>query len=245
MSTTLSLKRRIRDGEIVVGLRASLGMSRRQVEDMWAKGPYDFLHIDGQHVAYCEDQLVAFCALAEDLNIPVQFRIPHTRHTYLIGRYLDLGPTAIMVPEVEYEATVDEAIAYAYYPQVGRRSWGGAARVGVRAQGGQADRLSYAAWWNETVVLTLQLESVTAITNAGRLAKPGVDLLAFGPNDLQFSLEGHPEYPLRTVDECMRNVAAQLTGTGVRLAMGTTTLPSERDKYLEMGVTVFQEMPKS
>jgi 2-keto-3-deoxy-L-rhamnonate aldolase RhmA len=244
MSTTLSLKQRIRAGEVVVGLRATLGMSRSQVEDIWAGGSYDFLHIDGQHVAYGEDQLVAFCALAEELNIPVQFRIPHTRHAYLIGRYLDLGPTAIMVPEVEDEATAAEAVAYAYYPQVGRRSWGGAARLGVRAQGGQADRLSYAAWWNETVVLTLQLESVTAITNARRLAKPGVDLLAFGPNDLQFSLEGHPDYPLRTVDACMRNVAAQVAGTGVRLAMGTTTLPGERDKYLEMGVTVFQELPK-
>jgi 2-keto-3-deoxy-L-rhamnonate aldolase RhmA len=244
MSTALSLKQRIRDGEVVVGLRAAVGMRRSQVEDIWAGGAYDFLHIDGQHVAYCEDQLVAFCALAEDLNIPVQFRIPHTRNTYLIGRYLDLGPTAIMVPEVEDEATAAEAVAYAYYPQVGRRSWGGAARVGVWAQGGQADRLTYAAWWNNTVVLTLQLESVTAITNARRLARPGVDLLAFGPNDLQFSLEGHPEHPLRTVDDCMRNVAAQLAGTGVRLAMGTTTLPTERDKYREMGVTVFQELPK-
>lgn len=238
-----SLKARIGNGETVVALRASLAMNRSQIEDAWANGAYDFLHIDGQHTAFSEDQLVTFCAAAEELNIPVQFRIPHTRQAYLIGRYLDLGPTAIMVPEVEDEAVADEAIAYAYYPQVGKRSWGGVARLGVRAQGGQADRLPYATWWNETVVLTLQLESVTAITNARKLAKPGVDLLAFGPNDLEFSLERHPEYPLRTVDACMRNVAAQVQGTGVRLAMGTPTRPDERAPYLAMGVTVFQELP--
>ena len=30
-------------------------------------------------------------------------------------------------------ATVDDAIAYAYYPQKGRRSWGGTARRGLRS----------------------------------------------------------------------------------------------------------------
>ena len=59
--------------------------------------------------------------------------------------------------------------------------------------------------------------------------------------DLTFSLEGHPSYPLQTVEDCMRNVAEQLKGTGIRLAMGTGTKPGERDKYLEMGVTLFQE----
>jgi hypothetical protein len=39
----------------------------------------------------------------------------------------------------------------------------------------------------------------------------------------------------------MRHVAAQLEGTGIRIAMGTGTKPEERDKYLEMGVTLFQE----
>ncbi len=39
----------------------------------------------------------------------------------------------------------------------------------------------------------------------------------------------------------MRNVADQLQGTGIRLAMGTGTKPAERDKYIEMGITLFQE----
>ena len=79
------------------------------------------------------------------------------------------------------------------------------------------------------------------MTNVRKLAKPGVHVVTFGPNDLSFSLDDHPEYPLRTVDDCMRNVAAQLAGTDVRLAMGTDTQPEERDKYLEIGITLFQE----
>ncbi len=66
-------------------------------------------------------------------------------------------------------------------------------------------------------------------------------MVTFGPNDLLFSLEDHPDYPQQNVDDCMRNVATQLADTRIRLAMGTATTPEERDKYLEMGITLFQE----
>lgn len=244
MSTSASLKQRIRAGDTIVALRVPVEIERSSLEAALSKGTYDLLYIDGQHTAFSEAQLVAFCAIAEELELPVQFRIPHTRHTYLIGRYLDLGPTSILVPEVESEATVDEAIAYSYYPQVGQRSVGGVARRGVKARGGQVDRLEYAAWWNDIMVLAIQLESVEAILNARQLAKPGVDVIAFGPNDLQFSLEAHPHFPLNTVDACMRHVAEQCKGTQIRLGMAVTTEPEEREKYLEMGITLFQESPR-
>ena len=241
MPTEASLKQRIRNGETIVALRVSINIGRGRLEEALAKGTYDLLYVDGQHTAFSDDQLVQFCAMAGELDLPVQFRIPHTRQAYLIGRYLDLGLTGILVPEVMDEATVDEAIAYCYYPQMGRRSWGGIARRGAQ---GNVDRLEYAKWWNNTAVLAIQFESVEAIINARKLAKPGVDYVAFGPNDLQFSLEGHPEFPLRTVDACMRNVADQLKGSGIRLGMAVITTPNERDKFLDMGITLFQEAPQ-
>lgn len=242
MSNTSTFKQRVRAGEVVVALRVLLTISRADLEAALAKGSYDFLYIDGQHTPFSDDQLIQFCAMAEALDLPVQFRIPHTRQAYLIGRYLDMGPTSMMVPEVETLATVEDAVAFAYYPPAGVRSWGGAARR--QAPGGVSDRRAYADWWNETVVLTLQLESVNAISNARRLIRPGVDALAFGPNDLEFSLEMYPDYPLRTVEACMRNVAAQVQGTGVRLSMAIPTTEAEREHYLDMGVTIFQELPK-
>ena len=39
----------------------------------------------------------------------------------------------------------------------------------------------------------------------------------------------------------MRNVVAQLADTDIRVAMGTGTRPEERERYLEMGITLFQE----
>jgi 2-keto-3-deoxy-L-rhamnonate aldolase RhmA len=244
MPDTKNLKQRIRDGQVVVALRVSIDIERARLEEALGKGDYDLLYVDGQHSAFSDELLVTFCAVAGDLGLPVQFRIPHTRHTYLIGRYLDLGLSALLVPEVVDVASVDEAITFAYYPQVGRRSWGGAARHGLEKFAAPLDRLEYAEWWNGHVVLAIQFESVQAIDGARALARPGVDYVAFGPNDLSFNLESHPRYPLQSVDDCMRNVAEQLCGTGIRLGMAVTTTPDERDRYLDMGITVFQEAPR-
>ena len=250
MPPTHSLKQRLHAGEIVVALRVPIEIERGALEDALGKGDYDLIYLDGQHSPWTEFRLVEFCNLAEELGLPVQMRIPHTRHTYLIGRYLDMGLGGILVPEVEQEATVEEAIDCAYYPQFGKRSVGGAHRYGLSGrsiEGGipvAPGRVAYGAWWNEQVILGIQLESVAAIDGAGALAKPGLDYMAFGPNDLMYSLEGHPHYPLRTVDDCMRNVAQQLEGTGVRLGMAVMTEPDAREKYIEMGITVFQEGPR-
>lgn len=243
MTNKKTLRQRIRDGEVLVALRGSLHTTKSELADIWATGRYDYIWIDGQHTAFTEESLVAYCTAAEELDIDVQLRIPHTRHAYLVGRYMDLGCSAVLVPEVMEEETVDDALAYTYYPQIGRRSWGGEARRGVRGVAKGMDRLEYAAWWNDYVILSIQVESVEAVTNIQKLAKPGVSVVTFGPNDLSFNMEGHSEYPLTNVHDCMRNVAAQLDGTGIRLAMGTGTKPEEREEYLQMGVTLFQEDP--
>ncbi len=235
------LKQRIKNGKVVVALRIPIDTERSRLEDALAKDTFHLLYVDGQHSAFSEDQLVTLCATAENMGLPVQFRIPHTRQAHLVGRYLDLGLSAILVPEVVEQATVDDAVAYSYYPQVGLRSFGGSTRHGLKGWGGNVDPLAYAKWWNDYVVLAIQLESVEAISNARRLAKNGVDYVAFGPTDLRLSLAGHPNYPLQTVDACMQNVAEQLQGTGIRLGMAVTTVPEERDKYLEMGITIFQQ----
>ena len=105
-----SLKQRIHAGEIVVGVSAPLDSDKSRLESILSKDTYSFLTIDSQHSPYNEEKLVTFCATAQELGMPVQFRIKNTRHAYLIGNVLDLGPAAIEVPLVEDEAVVDEAL---------------------------------------------------------------------------------------------------------------------------------------
>lgn len=241
MPESVSLKQRIHQGETIIGVSVPVDIARTQLEHILSRDTYGFVSIDSQHSPYNEERLVAFCAMAVEVGIPVQFRIKHPRHAYLIGNILDLGPWGIEVPLVEEETIVDEALAAFYYPQVGKRSWGGAARYGIQ---GREGRLEYAEWWNHTGLLCLQMETIRAVTNARRLAKPGVDCLTWGPSDLSFDLEAQPLHPFRTVDDCLRYVLKQLQGTDVRISFRSYS-PDLRNKYLDMGVTVLMERPKS
>ncbi len=235
----LSLKRRINAGETVVGVSAPVSSDAAALRAVLDSGEYDFVSTDSQHSAYNEDRLVSFCEAAADLDAPVQFRIKHTRHTYLIGNVLDLGPTCVEVPQVETEETVDDAVANFYYAPQGVRSWGGAHRVNFDAS---VDHRKYRKWWGETGVLWAQIESVASVTASRRLAKPGVDCLSFGPMDLTISLEGHPGHPFKTVDDCVKHTVEQLHGSGVAVCFRIPG-PEQRQKYIDMGVTVLLESP--
>lgn len=234
------LKQRIRDGELLIGVSVPITATRAQLEDILSRDDYAYVSVDSQHGPYHEERLVAFCAIAEELDVHVQFRIKHTRHTYLVGNILDLGPCGVEVPQVETEATVIEAVDYFYYPQKGIRSWGGAARRGVAAR---SDRLDYAAWWNNYGVLWMQIESISAVTNAHKLAKAGVDCLSWGPADLAFNMEAQPNHPFQSDDDCVRYVLRQLADTDVKLAYRNYD-PALRNKYVDMGITVLLERPR-
>ena len=93
-----TLKQRIHDGEHIYGVSVPVSSDRDGLKAILDQDDWDFVSADSQHSAYNEERLVAFCELADEFDIPVQFRIKHTRNAYLIGNYLDLGPSGIEVP---------------------------------------------------------------------------------------------------------------------------------------------------
>ena len=98
-----SLKQRLHRGENLIfeAVQEPLTADADQLAKIAKVGTADIFSIDAQHAPYDEESLVSFCAAAAQVDVPVQLRIKHTRHAILIGNYLDLGPMAIMVPQVE------------------------------------------------------------------------------------------------------------------------------------------------
>jgi 4-hydroxy-2-oxoheptanedioate aldolase len=243
VTTQNNLRARIVAGDELVAMRADISWTREQLASAWQAGTFDFIWLDAQHSPYSDQWLVSFTGAAEQLGIPVQLRVPHTRQAHMVGRFFDLGVSGALVPEVMEAATVQDALDFAYYGPIGRRSWGGANRLGLRTGTAPTARRDYAAWWNQTVLLSIQIESVQTVTNIGRLLRPGITHVTWGPNDLEFSLDMHPKFPLKTIEACMQNVAEQLEGTGIGMAMGTITTPAERQKYRDLGTTIFMAAP--
>ena len=69
MTEEKTLTQRIREGEVLVALRGSLDTTKSQLADIWATDRYDYIWIDGQHTAFSEESLVAYCIAAEELGI--------------------------------------------------------------------------------------------------------------------------------------------------------------------------------
>jgi 2-keto-3-deoxy-L-rhamnonate aldolase RhmA len=234
-----NLKQRIRSGQQTIGALSPVTADKSRIEDIMGSDDYTFISVDSQHSPYDERALVAICEAADQVGVPIMFRIKHTRHSYLVGNILDLGPAGVEVPQTETEETAQEALDYFYYPQIGKRSWGGPP-TSWRAD--YTDRNEYADFWNQYGVLWLQIESLSAVTRAKTFAKQGVDCLSWGPADLSFDLEANPDHPLKTDDDCMNHVLKLLEGTDTKLSVRSYERDL-RNKYLDMGVTVLLERP--
>ncbi len=100
-----------------------------------------------------------------------------------------------MVPMVDTVAEAEKAVAAMYYPPHGVRGVGSALARSSRWNGVEG-YLQKAA---ETVSLTVQIESFTAVENAAEIAAvDGVDQVFVGPSDLAASMgllgqQTHPD----------------------------------------------------
>ena len=227
------LKQRIRNGESVLGVNLPAWSTKEDFEKALNVRDYDFVQADSQHSPHTDETLVSYCQLASEYNMPVRYRIRHTREAYLICRYLDMGPSGIEVPQVESVATVDEAIDSFYYPPDGNRSYGGGYRARLDEN---RDWQAYGPWWNDYGVLWCQVESVAAVNSVYTLARPGLDCIAFGPNDLTANLQFNPHPTLKSLDDCVRHVAEAVAGTETGVCLRTRF--EDRQKYNDLGVNV-------
>ena len=236
-----TFKERMKAGDYLFGFSCPMTVEKDVFKKAVETNNYDFVFTDGQHSPYSDDRLVSFCQLATEFGLPVRFRPMHPRQAYLIGHYLDMGPSGIEVPLVESHETAAEAVENFYYPPLGRRSWGGGARLRV---GDFADLRAYADWWNSYGVLWLQIESAWAALHVSSLAQDGVDCFSFGPSDLEFNLEQHADTGLGSVDDCVKFVVGALEGTDVKVSFRIGTRENYQ-KYADMGVSMFLEsMPQ-
>ena len=247
-----SLKQRILSGETVIGTYPGGKADRRRLEALLNHYPYDFFSVDMQHTALNEVALSELCQIAAELETPIQLRTRHPRQAYLIGSILDLGLGGAEVPQIDTVETVREAVDAFYYPPTGgQRGWGGIKyNVGFTGGDGQPHsrqtKADYAEYWANTGVLMLQVESVESVINARQLCLPGVDCLSWGAhpdsNDLAFSRDQHPGFPLKTDLECLAYVIDQIKDTHVKLCMRSAGREN-REMYLKMGCTVLMEAP--
>jgi 2-keto-3-deoxy-L-rhamnonate aldolase RhmA len=180
-ATSATLTQRIRDRDPLLGTFVSLGSPA--VTNLLAGAGYDYLLIDLEHGAGSEAVLQSQLFAAEAEGAATMVRT-ETFDRIRIGRVLDLGARAIMLPRVDTAGQCAEAVAHLRYPPQGDR--GVASSNRARGWSTRTDPFTDA---NREIAAVVQIESEQAVRNVDEIAAvEGVDALFVGPSDLSHSL---------------------------------------------------------
>ena len=233
MTTSINPARaRLEAGEVSLGC----GLRQARTVDI-AKAmktcDFDWLFIDLEHGAMSLDTAVQISVAALDAGIAPLARVPRAQYS-MATRLLDGGAMGIVMPHVDTADEAREVVDHLKYPPVGHRSvYGMLPHFDFqRRKPGEATEML-----NQANLLTVMLESPTAIENAEEIAAvPGVDVLLIGTGDLTTEM-GIPGQALddRVVAAYETTIAA-CAKHGKWVGMGGATAEEPLRKYIGMGV---------
>ncbi len=213
-----------------LGLRQSRTVDIAPIAKMCG---YDWLFIDMEHGPLDVDNAAQIASASLLAGITPIVRVPGKEHHHA-SRLLDSGAQGIVVPHVDTVEEAQRAVAHCKYPPVGHRS-----------VGGMQPQLGYATYpaadatrlVNEQILLSIMLETPTAIANADAIAAvPGVDVLLIGTNDLCAEMGIHGQFAHERVEAAYRAVVAACGRHGKHPGMGGVYEPKLMEKYIGYGM---------
>lgn len=189
----------IRRGDIALGGWIS-NPSTINAEVMGSVG-FEYVVIDTQHglIDY-SSMLPMLQVLSIGASTPI-VRVPSCDSGH-IGKALDAGARAVIVPMVNDRATCEAAMSYTRYAPEGVRSYGPTRAVLVEGS-------DYFAQASDQISFIPMIETVEAMRNIDDiLSVPGVEAIYVGPNDLSISLGIPPDSNDPRLDEAMVEIVA-------------------------------------
>jgi 2-keto-3-deoxy-L-rhamnonate aldolase RhmA len=179
LARTMAFKKRVKDGETVIG--AWLSITDPSVVEVFGGAGFDFLIIDMEHGGEFGDLhplKLALIALNGSPTVPM-VRVPWNDQVR-IKQVLDLGVEGVMAPMVSTVEECKALVSACLYPPRGRRGSGPR-----RASNYYRDAVEYMALANDAIFIMPQVENIATIDVIDEfLAVPGVDAVAIGPNDM-------------------------------------------------------------
>lgn len=170
-------KQKLLDGKQVF----SFTQSRADVADYCERAKhYDYAWFEMQHSTLEFRDVEAMIAACPKAGAIPMIRLPDAQEFH-IQHATDLGALGVIIPTVDGPERALEAVKWARFPPVGRRSAGG----------GQAGRIwggngvNYRDTFNDNMLVVVMIETPTGVANAYDIARvPGVDVVIIGNADL-------------------------------------------------------------
>lgn len=145
---------------------------------------YDYLAFDAQHGLFgYQGMLNNLLATDTKGSTAVGAVRVEANEPTCVGRALDAGATAVIVPLVNTAADAERAVAATRYPPLGNRSYG-PMRAQLRIGPDPADT-------HDTIAVLAMIETADGLANVEDIcATPGLDGIYVGPSDLRLAIGG-------------------------------------------------------
>ena len=183
-----TVKTKLAQGKQVVG--GTVSSSDPDIYCAMAGSGFDFTWIEMQHSPLTYQEVARMIYACKGAAAMPFIRVPDSNEGD-IQKAADIGAVGIIIPMVESVEKVHNAIKFAKYPPVGKRSQGG-------GQYGALWGADYRQQANANMMIVAMIESQAGVAIADKIAAiPGVDVVFVASTDLgSFSglKQGQPEY---------------------------------------------------
>ena len=190
---------------------------------------WDWCWIDGQHGEWGAHDIVQAVRACNLAGIFALVRVPG-QDPAAIGKALDTGCHAVMVPMVNSRQQAEAAVDAARFAPLGQRSYGGRRPIDLYGR-------AYAHADHPQPLVVCQIESPEALEAMDDIASvPGVDALFFGPDDLALArgLPMDQPRPEGYYDAEYAALAAATRRHG-KIAAGIFSTPATRKQAIAQG----------
>jgi 4-hydroxy-2-oxoheptanedioate aldolase len=223
---------RLDRGEEVYGLLNSVPSPL--LCEMIGYAGYHFVILDMEHLLRGGDELMHCLRACESAGVSPWVRVPEVDEK-LIGRLLDAGAEAIVLPRVESAAEVARAIAAAQFPPLGRRGISGGRSTGF----GTLALPPYIELANRQAFIVPMIESAAGLNALPEiLALPGVAMLLEGALDLALDLQLGPDPLHADVWQALQDMAAACSVARIPFCANPRT-PEQQQYWRAQGIRSF------
>lgn len=206
---------KMRKGERAYG--CGLSFPSAHIVELVGSVGLDFVSFDGEHGPFVPETIDELCRVADLGGLTPTARVT-ANDPQTINRFLDRGIMGVLAPHVNTAEEARAVVNACRFGPTGQRSWGGGRGTHWSTPTGD-DKVRYMAETNENMLVMIQLETVESIENLSEILEvEGIDLYAYGPNDLATSMgyPGRPDHP--EVVETMRKTTDRIHAAGKKLA---------------------------
>ncbi len=206
------VKQKLADGKTVFG--CFIPPASAVTVEILALAGFDFVLLDAEHGPISPESAYPMILAAESRGVPAFARIGQNDKQVIL-KFLDLGISGVMVPQVNNAAQAEQAVAATKFVPRGTRGLAGGRAFNYGLKQSAPEMVTIL---NDRVLTIIQFEHKDALEHLDDiLGVPDLDILFVGPNDLAQSLglPGQPGHP--DVTKMGDEVVARAKSRGVKL----------------------------